>query len=30
MAPGTAGPQLLKIIDLACHLLERAAALERR
>ena len=30
LASGTAGPVLLKVIDLACHLLERVAALERR
>jgi predicted nucleotidyltransferase len=28
--PGTAGPVLLKVIDLACHLLGRATALSRR
>jgi len=28
--PGTAGPVLLQVIDLACHLLGRAAALSRK
>ena len=30
VATGTAGPVMLKVIDLSCHLLERAAALGRR
>lgn len=30
VASGTAGPVLLRVIDLSCHLLERAVALGRR